>query len=99
MLRNPLNTVLISVSLLGTPFAASAQQPSAVETVTGMTYLNGGIGKTEADATRRMVQEFPLRLSFSIGSANELAAQVPEAISDTGGNPVLARPTRVRCFM
>jgi hypothetical protein len=89
-LRNPLSSILIGVSLLGTPLAASAQQSSPVET--GTTYLDGGIGKTEADAMRRMAQDFPLRLSFSIDSADERTADVPVVISDTRGNRVFELP-------
>ena len=90
--RNPLKALLISVSLLATPLAASAQQSNPPQTVAAVTYLNGGIGKPEADAIRRMAQEFPLRLTFSVGTADEFTADVPVLISDTRGNPVFQLP-------
>jgi hypothetical protein len=91
-IRNPLTAALIGASLLAMPLAASAQQSVAVETVIATTYLNGGIGKTEADAMRRMASEFPLRLTFSEGAYNEFTADVPVVISDARGNPVFELP-------
>jgi hypothetical protein len=90
--RIPLTAALLSASLLATPLAASAQESIVAETVTATTYLNGGIGTTEADAMQRMAKEFPLRLTFSERKDGEFIADVPVVISDARGNPVFELP-------
>jgi hypothetical protein len=91
-MRNPLNAVLICASLFGTPLAASAQQSAVLGPVTATTTLNGGIDKTEADAIRRIAEEFPLRLTFPEAPRNELIADVPVPTVDARRNQVVALP-------
>jgi hypothetical protein len=91
-IRIPLTAALIGAALLATPLAASAQESIVAETVTATTYLNGGIGQTEADAMQRMAKEFPLRLTFSERKDGEFIADVPVVILDARGNPVFELP-------
>lgn len=81
--------MLAGSSLLASlPLAASAQEIIVVETISATTYLNGGIGKDEADAMRRIAKEFPLRLTFSVYKDGEFIVDVPVVIADARGNPV-----------
>ena len=92
-IRTPLTAALVGASLFITlPLAAGAQDSIVVETITATTYLNGGIGKPEADAMRRMAKEFPLRLTFSERKDGEFIADVPVVITDARGNPVFELP-------
>lgn len=87
--RTSLTAALIGASLLASlPLAASAQESIIVETITATTYLNGGIGKDEADAMRRIAKEFPLRITFSERKDGEFIVDVPVVIADARGNPI-----------
>jgi hypothetical protein len=62
----PLTAVLIGVGMLVTlPLLASAQDTVVVETITATTYVNGGVGKDEEVALRRIAKEFPLRMTVT----------------------------------
>ncbi len=88
-IRTPLTAVVIGASLLATlPVAASAQDPIVVETIAATTYANGGVGKGEEAAMRRVAKEFPLRMTFSERKDGEFIADVPVVIADARGNPV-----------
>jgi hypothetical protein len=88
-IRSPLAAMFIGVSMLATlPLAASAQDSVVVETITATTYVNGGIGKDEEAAMRRVAKEFPLRMTFSERKDREFIADVPVVIADARGNPV-----------
>jgi hypothetical protein len=88
-IRSPLAAMFIGVSMLATlPLAASAQDSVVVETITATTYVNGGIGKDEEAAMRRVAKEFPLRMTFSERKDGEFIADVPVVIADARGNPV-----------
>ena len=53
----PLTGLLIGAGLLATlPLAASAQDAIVVKTLNATTYLNGGIGKEEEAAMRRVAK-------------------------------------------
>jgi len=92
-IRDSLTTVLIGASLLATlPLAASAQDSIVVETITATTYLNGGVGKDEEAAMRRVAKEFPLRMTFSERKDGEFLGDVPVVIADARGNPVFELP-------
>ena len=92
-IRTRLTVLLIGASLLATlPLAASAQDSIVVETITATTYLNGGIGKDEEAAMRRVAKEFPLRMTFSERKDGEFLADVPVVIADARGNPVFELP-------
>jgi len=87
--RTPIAALLIGAGMLATlPFAASAQDSIVVETITATTYLNGGVGKDEEAALRRVAKEFPLRMTFSERKDGEFLADVPVVIADARGNPV-----------
>ncbi|MCL4471632.1 MAG: hypothetical protein M1547_11070 [Gammaproteobacteria bacterium] len=96
-IRSTLTAALIGATLItSVPLAADAKdlivEPIIVETFSVTTYLNGGIGKNEADAMRRIAKEFPLRLTFSERRDGEFIADVPVVISDAKGNPVFELP-------
>jgi hypothetical protein len=89
----PLTAVLIGVGMLVTlPLLASAQDTVVVETITATTYVNGGVGKEEEVALRRIAKEFPLRMTFSERKDGEFLADVPVVIADARGNPVFELP-------
>jgi hypothetical protein len=89
----PLTAVLIGVGMLVTlPLLASAQDTVVVETITATTYVNGGVGKDEEVALRRIAKEFPLRMTFSERKDGEFLADVPVVIADARGNPVFELP-------
>lgn len=85
----PLLVTLAGVALAVSPIVAGAQAGISVQTENPI-YLNGGIGEDEADAMRGRAAEFPLRLIFAEGPQNVFTANVPLAIVDERGNPVLA---------
>lgn len=89
----PLTGVMIGIGLLTLSLAARAQESIVVETVTATTYANGGIGKAEEAAMRRVAKEFPLRITFSAQKGGEFLADVPVVIADARGNPVFELPT------
>ena len=88
-IRNSLTSALIGAGCLATlPLAATAQDPIVVETITATTYVNGGVGKDDEAAMRRVAKEFPLRMTFSERKDGEFLADVPVVIADARGNPV-----------
>ncbi len=92
-IRTTLTAVLLGAGLLATlPVAASAQDPIVVQTISATTYANGGVGKDEETAMRRMAKEFPLRMTFSERKDGEFVADVPVVIADAHGNPVFELP-------
>ncbi len=92
-IRAPLTVAVIGAGLLVTlPPVAGAQESTVVETITATTYANGGVGKDDAAAMRRMAKEFPLRLTFSARKDGEFVADVPVVIADARGSPVFELP-------
>lgn len=88
-IRTHHSAVLLAASVLAMlPLGASAQDSIVVETITATTYVNGGIGKDEEAAMRRVAKEFPLRMTFSERKDGEFLADVPVVIADARGNPV-----------
>lgn len=67
---------------------AGGRQMTVIQTVTTSTYLNGGIGVDEQAAMHRVVNAFPLRMSFSEREDGEFLADIPMMISDSNGNSV-----------
>lgn len=91
--RIPLAAMSLGAVLLtALPLSALAQDSIVVETVTATTYLNGGVGKDEEAAMRRVAKEFPLRMAFSERKDGEFLADVPVVIADARGNPVFELP-------
>ncbi len=68
---------------------SSGQQVTVVQTVTTISYLNGGIGHDEQIAMRRVAGGFPLRIDFSERADREFLAEVPMVIANTAGSLVL----------
>jgi hypothetical protein len=91
--RIPVAAISLGAALLtALPLSALAQDSIVVETVTATTYLNGGVGKDEEAAMRRVAKEFPLRMAFSERKDGEFLADVPVVIADARGNPVFELP-------
>jgi len=86
--RTTLNALLAGCALLAMSHVAGAQNVTEVQTVKVTPYLNGGIGKDEADAMRRVAPDFALRLTFAEGANQEFTANVPVVITDAKRNPV-----------
>ena len=79
---------------LGTalPAAAAVMSASALpqpKTENGITYLSGGIGKSEAQAMRAEAKRYPLSMTFSTRKDNEFLASVPVTIRNSSGKTVL----------
>ena len=88
--RNTLNALLVGMSLVAVCHVASAQE-LLVETATVTPYLNGGVGKDEADAMRQVAKNYPLRITFAQGADNEFT-MADVAILDASGTPVFELP-------
>ena len=85
----PLTGLSIGASLLATlPLEASAQDPIVAEIINATTYLNGGVGREEVAAMRRMSGDYPLRMTFSERKDGEFLADVPVVIVDGHGKQV-----------
>lgn len=85
----PLAGLSIGASLLATlPLEASAQDPIVAGIINATTYLNGGIGREEEAAMRRMAGDYPLRMTFSERKDGEFLAGVPVVIVDGHGKQV-----------
>src|SRR5579859_5650997 len=96
----PLTGLSIGASLLATlPLEASAQDPIVAGIINGTTYLNGGIGREEEAAMRRMSGDYPLRMTFSERKDGEFVADVPVVIVDGHGRQVLNSPRPAPCSL
>jgi len=73
--------------------AAAAAMTSALpepETQNGITYLSGGIGRTEAQAMKEEARLYPLSMTFSANKDNEFLANVRVTIKKPSGKMVLS---------
>lgn len=77
--------------------AATDARPPQGETA----YLNGGIGKEQADLMRDMSAQFPVRMTFSEHNEgrNEFVADVHLRITDSRGRTVLDLPSQGPIFL
>jgi hypothetical protein len=89
-------TSLVLVALLGLSSAmaqAAAIDPAGVEVKpeqqNGITFLNGGIGKDEADAIRA-TKGYNFKMTFATGPGNAFVSDVDVGISTRDGKQVLA---------
>ena len=83
----PILAVLAGGSLAG--FAAAQLPPLEPQTVSGVTYVTGGVGQDETQALRQMEGRFNLRLLFARQSSGEYLANVQVSIRDRGGRTIL----------
>ena len=98
--------VALSV-LLGAILAGAATAPAAAPTVIPregeMGYLNGGIGKEQADLMRDMSGQFPVRMTFSRHNASEntdeFVAGVHLHVTDRGGRTIVDLPGQGPIFL
>ncbi len=80
--------LLTTLSPLTFAQVETGQETVIYETTTVTSYLNGGVGKDEWAAMRRLSHAFPLRIAFSERSDGEFLADIPVAISDVHGNSI-----------
>ena len=74
---------------------------SAIETRGDVSYMNGGIGKDDADAMRAEASRFPLELQFvrRTDGHEEFVADVAIRIADRAGRVVLDLPDQGPVFL
>jgi len=93
MLRTRQTLALASaLATLGAASFALAQSEGALppaQTVAGVKYVQGGIGKDESAALLRESKNYPLSLVFSGGKANNYVADVDIRVRDAAGKTVL----------
>jgi hypothetical protein len=98
------NIFLVTLLSGGIAHAATADsllpQP---KTEDGVTWISGGIGKTQADAFRKEARHYPLALEFVLkpahkGARAEFTADIPVVIRDAHGK-VLVRAESAGPFM
>jgi hypothetical protein len=92
--------------LLGTAVAGAAMAQSVPANFPHqgeMGYLNGGIGKEQADLMRDMSPQFPVRMTFVRHNAaegtDEFVADVHLRIVDSAGRTVLDLPSQGPIFL
>lgn len=84
--------LLAGVIALGIALPAAAAMSASLpkpETKNGITYLSGGIGKTEARAMKAEERHYPLSMTFSAGRDNEFLASVPVTVKNAKGKTML----------
>ena len=69
--------------------AAGAATLPSPQTLDGITYLTGGIGREEAGAMRAEAKSYPLSLVFSAGPRRAFVSDVKVTIKDKSGKVVL----------
>ena len=91
--------------LLGTAMAGgSIAQTSAANAIPAQGeagYLNGGIGKDQADLMRDMSSKFPVRMTFSehTQGQDDFVADVHLRVTDNHGRMVLELPSQGPIFL
>ena len=94
----------LAVSLmLGAAIAGSAAAATSPASVTqpGVSYLNGGIGKEQADSMREMSARYPVRMTFleHTQGLDEFVADVHLRVTDGRGSTVLDLPSQGPIFL
>lgn len=69
--------------------AAGAATLPAPQTLNGITYLSGGIGREEVAAIKAEAKNYPLSLVFSAGPRHAFVAEVKVTIKDKAGKALL----------
>lgn len=77
--------VLATASLVN---VASANSDAIVQTVGGMSYVSGGVGKDSIDRLNSLAGDFNLKLVFAL-KAGDYLSNVKVGISDAAGNTIL----------
>jgi len=80
--------IALGVALPAAATSMSSSLPK-LETQSGVTYLSGGIGSSEAQSMKAEAKHYPLSLTFSAGKDNEFLASVPVTIENSAGKKVL----------
>jgi len=82
---------------------ATRSTATAVGTQANVDYLNGGIGKEEADRMREMSSRYPVQMTFSRHDANagtdEFVADVHLRVIDRAGRTVVDLPAQGPIFL
>lgn len=81
------------IALLAAPYVAAQTQTEsalpAAQTVAGVKYVQGGVGKDESDAMLRESKNYPLALVFSGGKENNYVCDIAIRVRDAAGKTVL----------
>jgi len=93
----------IGISMLfGAALSANAiGQVAAIPHEGGTEYLNGGIGKEQADLMRDKSAQFPVRMTFSehMDGQDEFVADIHLRVTDGHGRTVLDLPAQGPIFL
>jgi hypothetical protein len=84
--------LLAGAIALGVALPAAAMMNGSLpkpETENGITYLSGGVGRSEAQAMKAEAKRYPLSMTFSAAKDNEFIASVPVTIRNSAGRTVL----------
>jgi hypothetical protein len=84
--------LLAGAIALGVALPAAAAMNASLpkpETMNGITYLSGGIGKSEAQAMKAEARHYPLSMTFSAGKDDEFLASVPVTVKNARGKTML----------
>jgi hypothetical protein len=94
-------SLLIGAAVAGGAMAQTV--PGTFPRQDQMGYLNGGIGKEQADLLRDMSPQFPVRMTFSRHNAaegtDEFVADVRLRVVDSAGRTVLDLPSQGPIFL
>ena len=80
--------IALGIALPAAAASMSASLPKP-ETKDGITYLSGGVGKSEAAAMKAEEKRYPLSMTFSAAKDNEYLASVPVTIKNAKGQTLL----------
>jgi len=85
-----LGLLLAGVMAAGASLAQTAAPIHPANASATVAYVNGGIGKNEADRIEAQAHGYNLRLMFSEGRTNAFVSDVHLRIADQAGHQVLA---------
>jgi hypothetical protein len=91
-------SLALGVAVAGSAAAATSPASAAQPQVS---FLNGGIGKGQADSMREMSAQYPVRMTFSEHNQglDEFVADVHLRVMDRSGRTVLDLPSQGPIFL
>lgn len=84
-----LGGALVAAPVFAAPMAGT-QDVLSVQSESGISYLNGGIGADEQAQMQRDARDWPLHMTFSEGKAGAFVADAQVKITDKAGKTVFA---------
>jgi hypothetical protein len=82
------SALVLALRCAAAPLAHADEEQVAVETNPPITFMTGGIGQSDAAATRKAGKAFNLRIEFSARKDDEFVADADLKITDRQGHPV-----------